>query len=153
MVQMPTLNTPQFSWVKSRLPRKPKPVPPIFQPEVAAEAIVWAADHDKAELYVAWPTVKAIAGNKIAPRLADLYLARNGYDAQQTEEPDSPDRPHNLWQPVGGDHRAHGAFDEQATDHSFQLWASTHRSMLFLAGLSLISLIWRGKGARKKGRG
>src|SRR6266704_132303 len=90
MVQMPALNTPQFSWVKSRLPRKPQPVPPIFQPEVAAEAIFWAAHHDRPEVYVGWPTVEAIVGNKVAPRLADHYLARTGYDSQQTNEPADP---------------------------------------------------------------
>ena len=118
MVQMPALNTPQFSWVKSRLPREPQPVPPIFQPEVAARAIYWAAHHDRAEVYVAWPTVKAIVGNKIAPRYADRYLAHYGFDAQQTDEPAAPDRQDNLWHPVPGDHGAHGRFDERARDYS-----------------------------------
>jgi NAD(P)-dependent dehydrogenase (short-subunit alcohol dehydrogenase family) len=87
MVQMPALNTPQFSWVKSRLPRRPQPVPPIFQPEVAADAIHWAAHHERAEIFVGWPTVAAIEGNKIAPRLADRYLARTGYESQQMAAP------------------------------------------------------------------
>src|SRR5690348_16456315 len=92
MVQMPALNTPQFDWVKSRLPRKPQPVPPIFQPEVAAEAIVWAADHYRREWYVGGPTVLAIVGNKIAPSLGDWYLSRQGYDAQQYDGHVSSDR-------------------------------------------------------------
>ena len=114
MVQMPALNTPQFGWVKSRLPRRPQPVPPIFQPEVAAEAIVWAADHDRRELYVGWPTVKAIVGDKVAPGLLDHYLARHGVERQMTDEPEDPDRPDNLWEPVPGDHGAHGRFDHLA---------------------------------------
>ena len=108
-VHMPALNTPQFSWVKSRLPRKPQPVPPIFQPEIAAEAIPWAVERGRREVLVGWPTVKAVIGNKIAPRFADWYLARNGYEAQQTDEPVEADRRDNLWEPVAGDHGAAGA--------------------------------------------
>jgi NAD(P)-dependent dehydrogenase (short-subunit alcohol dehydrogenase family) len=136
MVQLPALNTPQFSWVKSRLPRKPQPVPPIFQPEVAAEAIVWAARQNRREIYLGWPTVKAIVGNKIAPQIADWYLARYGYDAQQTEEPETGDRPDNLWAPVAGDHGAHGAFDARARPSSWQFWLSKNRHLLALAGLA-----------------
>ena len=132
-VQMPALNTPQFGWVKSRLPRKPQPVPPIFQPEVAARAIVWAADHQRAELYVGMPTVMAIVGNKIAPRVVDRYLGRKGYEAQQTEEAVEPGRVDNLWEPVCGDHGAHGSFDHWAKSRSWQFWASTHRNRLALA--------------------
>ena len=134
-VQMPALNTPQFSWVKTRLPRKPQPVPPIYQPEVAARAILWAADHERAELYVGLPTVLAIAGNKVAPRLVDRYLAAAGYDAQQTGEPVSPERLDNLWHPVPGDHGAHGAFDDRARERSLQLWISLHRGWLALLAL------------------
>ena len=117
MVQMPALNTPQFGWVKSRLPRKAQPVPPIFQPEVAAEAIVWASHHDRRELTVGWPTVEAIVGNKIAPGWLDAYLARTCFDAQMTDEPEDPGRPDNLWEPVdaGRDHGAHGTFDDRST--------------------------------------
>src|SRR5919199_6269431 len=134
MVQLPAMNTPQFSWVKSRLPREPQPVPPIFQPEVAARAIYWAAHERRRELYVGWPTVKAIVGNKAAPGLADWYLARMGYDAQQTDEPVAPGRRDNLWEPVPGDHGAHGSFDERARETSAQLWATTHRGLFALAG-------------------
>jgi NAD(P)-dependent dehydrogenase (short-subunit alcohol dehydrogenase family) len=135
MVQMPALNTPQFSWVKSRLPRKPQPVPPIFQPELAAEAIVWAAHHDRPEVYVGWPTVKAIVGNKIAPRFADWYLARNGYDAQQTDEPAPANRPDNLWTPLPGDHGAHGQFDARARPVSWQFRLTKARNWLGLFAL------------------
>ena len=100
MVQMPALNTPQFGWVKSRLPRKAQPVPPIFQPEVAAEAIYFAAHNPRREFYVGLPTVKAIVGDKIAPGLLDRYLARIGYDSQQYDGKEDPNRPDNLWQPV-----------------------------------------------------
>jgi NAD(P)-dependent dehydrogenase (short-subunit alcohol dehydrogenase family) len=133
MVQMPALNTPQFSWVKSRLPRKPQPVPPIFQPEVAAEAILLAAHEDRPEIYVGWPTVKAIVGNKIAPRFADWYLARMGYDAQQTGEPADAHRRDNLWEPLSGDHGAHGEFDARAHPSSYQFWLNKNRSWLALA--------------------
>ena len=92
MVQLPALNTPQFAWSRAKLPRQPQPVPPIFQPEVAADAIVWAARHPRRELMVGWPTVRAIVGNAVAPALVDRYLARNGYEAQQTDEPVDPDR-------------------------------------------------------------
>jgi NAD(P)-dependent dehydrogenase (short-subunit alcohol dehydrogenase family) len=137
MVQMPAINTPQFGWVKSRLPRKAQPVPPIFQPEVAASAILWAADHDRRELWVGWPTVKAIAGNRIAPWYADRYLAKNGVDSQQHDGLEDPNRPHNLWEPLPGDPGAHGDFDDRATDRSPQLWATTHRGLLALAGAGL----------------
>jgi len=135
MVQMPALNTPQFRWTKSRMPRKAQPVPPIFQPEVAAEAIVYAAGHSRKELYVGWPTVKAIAGNRIAPRLLDRYLARTGFATQQTAEPEDPGRHDNLWNPVEGDQAAHGVFDARAHGRSVQLWMSTHRGALALAGV------------------
>ena len=114
MVQMPALNTPQFGWVKSRLPRKAQPVPPIFQPEVAAEAIYFAAHNPRREFYIGLPTVKAIVADKIAPGLLDRYLARTGYDSQQYDGAEDPNRPDNLWQPVPGDHGAHGAFDARA---------------------------------------
>ena len=142
MVQMPALNTPQFGWVKSRLPRKPQPVPPIFQPEVAAEAIVWAAHHDRREVYVGSSTVMAIVGNKIAPDILDHYLGRTGYDSQQHDGPADPNRPNNLWEPVPGDHGAHGDFDERASDHSVQLWMDTNRLWLALAGLGAAATIY-----------
>jgi NAD(P)-dependent dehydrogenase (short-subunit alcohol dehydrogenase family) len=107
MVQLPALNTPQFGWVKSRLPPKAQPVPPIFQPEVAARAIYYSAHHaDRREHYVGWSTVKAIVGNKVAPGFADHYLADAGYDSQQLDGPEDPHRPNNLWHPVPGPRRA-----------------------------------------------
>jgi NAD(P)-dependent dehydrogenase (short-subunit alcohol dehydrogenase family) len=140
MVHLPALNTPQFDWVKSRLPGRAQPVPPIFQPEVAARAIAWAARHERRELSVGWPTVKAVYGNKLAPGYADRRLAETGYEAQQTDEPADPDRPNNLWEPLPGDHGAHGRFDARARGHSLQLWLSLNWRRLALAGLSLAGL-------------
>jgi NAD(P)-dependent dehydrogenase (short-subunit alcohol dehydrogenase family) len=137
MVQLPAMNTPQFSWVKSRLPRKPQPVPPIYQPEIGADAVLFGAHHDRREMYVGYPTVEAIIGDKIAPGFADWYLARNGYDAQQTDEPVGPDRRDNLWEPVPGDHGAHGTFDDRASTSSPQLWASKNRKWLTMGGASV----------------
>jgi NAD(P)-dependent dehydrogenase (short-subunit alcohol dehydrogenase family) len=140
MVQLPAMNTPQFSWTKSRLPRKPQPVPPIYQPEVGADAILFAAHNDRREMYVGYPTVEAIIGDKICPGFADWYLAKNGYDAQQTNEPVESDRHDNLWDPVAGDHRAHGTFDDQAIAFSPQLWTSKNRNWLTMAGAGVAGL-------------
>jgi short-subunit dehydrogenase len=133
MVQMPALNTPQFDWVLSRLPNKPQPVPPIYQPEVAAEAIVWAAHHRRPEVWVGGTTVATILADRVAPRLLDHYLARTGFDSQQRDEPVESDRASNLWEPVEGDHGTHGDFDGTAHPRSFQLWATMHRGWLALA--------------------
>lgn len=133
MLQMPALNTPQFGWVKSRLPHKAQPVPPIFQPEVAAEAIYFAAHNPRREFYVGLPSVEAIVANKFAPALLDHYLARTGYDSQQYDGAENPDRPNNLWQPLPGDHGAHGAFGAHAHQWSPQLWASKHRGWIAAA--------------------
>ncbi len=139
MVQLPAMNTPQFSWVKSRLPRKPQPVPPIYQPEIGAEAVLFAAHNKRREMYVGYPTVEAIVGDKIAPGFADWYLAKNGYDAQQTNEPVEPNRRDNLWEPLPGDHGAHGTFGEQAIASSPQLWASKNRNWLVPAGAGVVA--------------
>jgi NAD(P)-dependent dehydrogenase (short-subunit alcohol dehydrogenase family) len=135
MVQLPALNTPQFEWVKSRLPNRPQPVPPIYQPEVAADAIVWAAGQERREVYVGLPTVIAILGNKIAPALGDAYLARTGFGAQQTAEPEAPGRPDNLRSPVDADRDfgARGRFDARAWRFSPQLWATMHRGAIAVA--------------------
>lgn len=127
MVQMPALNTPQFGWVKSRLKHKAKPVPPIFQPEVGARAIYWAAHHRRRELYVGGPTVEAIVANKFAPGALDHYLGRTGFQSQQTSEPENPRRLDNLWEPVPGDHGAHGRFDALAHERSWELRATLDR--------------------------
>jgi NAD(P)-dependent dehydrogenase (short-subunit alcohol dehydrogenase family) len=138
MVQMPAMNTPQFEWVKSRMPLKAQPVPPIYQPEVAARAVYWAAHHRRRELYVGASTDKAILGNKVFPGLGDRYLGRTGYRSQvQPGKPENPNRPDNLWEPVPGQFGAHGTFDARARTRSFQLWATTHRGTLGLVGAGL----------------
>jgi NAD(P)-dependent dehydrogenase (short-subunit alcohol dehydrogenase family) len=143
MVQLPALNTPQFSWVKSRLPREPQPVPPIFQPEVAARAIYWAAHHRRREVSVGMPTVAAIVGNNLAPGVGDWYLARTGYDAQQTDEPVAP-RQDNLWAPVPGDHGAHGSFDARARSFSLQWWLNERPWITLTGAVAVAALLWRG---------
>jgi NAD(P)-dependent dehydrogenase (short-subunit alcohol dehydrogenase family) len=155
MVQLPAVNTPQFRWVKSRLPNKAQPVPPIFQPEVIARGIAWAADNPDAtrELVLGWPALKAIVGNKLSPSFADRVLAQSGYAAQQIDEPEDPDRPHNLWEPVdgpgGGDHGAHGVFDHRARESSWQLWLNTHRPSVAIAGAALTALLAAGFALRR----
>jgi short-subunit dehydrogenase len=139
MIQMPALNTPQFGWVKSRLSRKARPMPPIFQPEVAARAIVWASHNSRREMFVGMPTVEAIIGNRIAPNLLDHYLARNGYDGQQYDGAEIKHRPNNLFEPVDmhRDHGAHGDFNQHSSRWSLQLWASQNRAWLFLGAIAL----------------
>ena len=140
MVQMPALNTPQFGWVRSKLPNKAQPVPPIFQPEMAADAIVYASQHRRREIYVGGSAVKAIVGNKIAPGFADWYLAQNGYQSQMRDEREDPDRADNLFTPLRGDHGAHGTFDTRARNASAQFWASKNRGWLAFAGAALTGL-------------
>jgi NAD(P)-dependent dehydrogenase (short-subunit alcohol dehydrogenase family) len=139
MVQLPGLNTPQFGWVRSRLPRHPRPVPPVYQPEIAARGIVWASERRRREVWVGAPTAATIVGNALAPSLVDRYLGRTNVKAQQTAEEVSPDRPDYLFAPLPGDRGAHGEFDSEAHARSAQLWATTHRWWL-AAGLGLGAL-------------
>ena len=139
VVQLPAVNTPQFSWMKSRMPRHPQPVPPIYQPEVIAGAIVWAARHDRRELSVGFPTVKAIIGDKFIPGWLDHYLAWVGYEAQQTDQPIDPNRPNNLYEPLSGDFGAHGEFDRGARTSSGQLWVNMNRGWLALVGIGVLA--------------
>jgi hypothetical protein len=124
------------------MPRQPQPVPPIFQPEVAAEAIVWAAYHRRREVHVGLPTVKAIWGQKFIPGLLDRYLARIGFESQQTSAYIHPNRANNLFAPVPGDHSAHGMFDSRSRAYSSQLWFTKNRHWLILAG-AIIALLRR----------
>ncbi|MFK2875718.1 SDR family oxidoreductase [Rhodanobacter hydrolyticus] len=134
-VQMPALNTPQFSWARNRMPNRPQPVPPIFEPEVAASAIVWAAAHRRRSVPVGAPTLMAEWGQKIVPGLLDRYLGRTGYSGQQTNEPDDPNRADNLFTPVAGDSGARGRFSQRARNHSRALWIERNRSPLLGAAL------------------
>jgi len=152
MVQLPAMNTPQFDWVKSRLPRKAQPVPPVFQPEIAADAIVWAAHHHRRELYVAMPTATAIIGDKIASRLADRYLAANGYDAQQTDELEDSQRAHNLWEPVDRDRDfgPHGRFDAIARSVSYEVWPAEHHGVVALVVGAAVAAVAAGVLLRRR---
>lgn len=150
MVQMPALNTPQFGWVKSRLPHKAQPVPPIYQPEVAAEAIYWAAHHKRRELLVGLPTLITVEANKLVPGWGDRYLAKTGFRSQQTDQPEDPHRPDNLWEPVPGDHGAHGAFDRRAHPVSPQLWETTHWKWLAAGAAGVAGLALAARAVRKR---
>jgi NAD(P)-dependent dehydrogenase (short-subunit alcohol dehydrogenase family) len=139
MVQMPAVNTPQFSWVLSRLPRHAQPVPPIYQPELAARAVRYAAEHpNRREYWVGASTAATLAANAIMPGLLDRYLARTGFASQQTSRRQDPDAPENLFEPADGadghDFGAHGIFDDRSFDHDPQLWASHHHPALAAAG-------------------
>jgi len=134
-VEMPAINTPQFAWVKSRLPKKSQPVPPIYQPEVAARAIVFAATKERREIYVGMPTVEAIVVNKIAPAFLDRHLAKTCFDSQQTDEPKDPQAPDNLFKPLSEDFGTHGSFDQRSRKISLQLWITEHRALCFSAVL------------------
>jgi short-subunit dehydrogenase len=148
MVHLPAMNTPQFSWCRTRLPRHPQPVPPIFEPEVAAVAIYKAAHERRREVYVGGPTVLAVYGQEAAPGFADWYLGKTGYDGQQTAEPVSPHRPDNLFDPVPGEYAAHGIFTDQAKDFSLQSWADQNRKPLAVAAglIGLGAFLWRKNG-------
>ena len=143
MVQLPALNTPQFDLARSKMPRRARPVAPIYEPEIAAEAIVFAANHRRREVWAGGSTVLTLLGERVAPGLGDLYLARTGFEAQQGAEPEG-ERPDNLFEPVPGDHGAHGRFSGEAKPRSLQLWASRHRGvMIALAGVALAGLLRR----------
>jgi NAD(P)-dependent dehydrogenase (short-subunit alcohol dehydrogenase family) len=138
MVQMPAVNTPQFSWVLSRLPHHAQPVPPIYQPEIAAQAVLFAADHpSRREYWVGASTAATLLANAVAPGLLDWYLGRTGFDSQQTDQPKDPDQPVNLWDPADGpdgrDFGAHGIFDDTSHSRAPQLWASHHHDQLAAA--------------------
>ncbi|HEU4649502.1 MAG TPA: SDR family oxidoreductase [Gemmatimonadales bacterium] len=152
MLQLPAVNTPQFDWVKSRLPHRAEPVPPVYQPEVIADAVVWASEHEREEMYLGLSSAKAIVGNRVMPRLLDHYLARMGYSSQQTGAPEDPNRPNNLWEPVKGDFGAHGRFDAIARTGSRQIWLSEHRDALAGAALGLLAAGFAVRRARRHGR-
>lgn len=139
MVQLPAVNTPQFGWVKNKLPDKAQPVPPIYQPEMIADAVTWVTDHYRRELFIGISTVIAIQGNKLAPAFGDWYLGKTGYKSQQTGQSANPNQPNNLWGPVDEerDYGAHGTFDSKASYTSKQLWADKHAGSLTLVGLGL----------------
>lgn len=151
MVQMPAVNTPQFSWVLSRLPHHAQPVPPIYQPEFAARGVLFAADHPtRREYWVGASTMATLAANAIAPGLLDRYLGKTGFKSQQTPQRHHPDAPVNLWEPADGedgrDFGAHGVFDNRSHEHDPQLWASHHHGLLGFSvavAAALVALLGR----------
>lgn len=139
LVQMPGLNTPQFDWCKNYMPNRARPMAPVFQPEVGARAIYWAAHHRRRQLYVGMSSAATIVGNKLVPALMDRFLARTAVSGQQTAEPCNPEASDNLWQPVKGDMGARGRFNREAHDDSLQLWIATHRRQVgWVAGAALL---------------
>ncbi len=143
MVQLPAMNTTQFGFVKSKLPYKPRPMGTIFSPEVGAQAVVFASEHNRREIFVGWPTLKAINGNKLVPGFADWQLARTGIKGQLTNQPADPERKDNLWDPLPGDHGAHGPFTDLSHSFSPQLWASENKGIVAgVAGLALGVMAW-----------
>jgi NAD(P)-dependent dehydrogenase (short-subunit alcohol dehydrogenase family) len=148
-VHLPAMNTPQFAWGRNKTGQRAQPVPPIYQPEVAARAVVYAAAHDRRELWVAGPTLVAILGERIAPGIGDRYLARTGYDSQLLDERRDDEAPDNLFSPVDDDRDfgAHGAFDDRAHARSVELWLSLRRRWIAAFGLAAVAaavpLAWR----------
>jgi len=151
-VDLPAVNTPQFDWARNKMGRKAQPVPPIYQPEVAARAIYFGAFHPRRQIWVGFPTVKAILGNRVAPGLIDHYLAKSGYTGQLTDQPSDPSAPGNLFDPVPGPYGAHGRFDDRARTGSWEMFTSRHRyaagavaAVGVVAGIALLArrLQWR----------
>ena len=151
IVELPAMNTPQFDQCRTRMPKQPQPVPPIYQPEVAAEAIAWAARAGEREVYVGAPTWKTIWGERIAPGFADHYLARNAYEGQQADQQVNGDRPDNLFAPVEGDRGAHGRFEEGSRQRSPLLWLGKHRRAVGAAALAGAGAVAAATGL-KRGR-
>jgi len=141
IVQLPGMNTTQFSWVRARTKNHPQPVPPIFEPEVAARAVVWAAQHNRREIWVGGPTVKTIVGQRAVPWFVGWYLARTGFSGQQTDQPLDPGRPDYVFAPLDDDrdHGAHGEFGDKAKSRSAQLWLSLHRRTVATAAAGVAS--------------
>jgi NAD(P)-dependent dehydrogenase (short-subunit alcohol dehydrogenase family) len=154
VVHMPAINTPQFSWCKSRMPRKAQPVPPIFQPEVCAEAVYWTAHQRHREVFVGWPTVQAIWAQRLVPGLADHLAAKLAWDGQMYDGARDPNQPIDLFEPVPGHQGAHGAFDERSRANSWELQltmcaSSVASAASSLAGLALRTVTWRGASLRE----
>ncbi|MGH7046047.1 MAG: SDR family oxidoreductase [Stellaceae bacterium] len=144
MVDLPAVNTPQFDWALNKMGRKAKPVAPIFEPEVPARAIFFAATHKRRDIWVGWPTVRAILANRIAPGLIDRYLAKAGYSGQLADQPIAPNAPANLFEPVPGDYSAHGRFDDRSRDRSWEMFTDRHKAaVIAVAAIGLAALAHR----------
>src|SRR3954454_14626970 len=140
MVQLPGVTPPQFLHGRSKMPKVPQPMPPYYQPEVAAKAVHWAAHHKRRELYVGFPTVKTIFGNKVAPWLVERVLAKQGYAGQQSDVPADPNRPDNLFSPPPGDQGAHGPYDDKARKSSIQTRLAENRPALAAAAGAALAI-------------
>ena len=155
-VHLPAINTPQFRWVRSRLPREAQPVPPIFQPELAAEAVVWASDNPRREIHLASPAAGAILGQKLAPGLMDRYVVST-WEGQMIEEPLDTGRPDNLYEPVDTerDYGAHGEFDDRALETSGYWWFERNRGWVTAAvggvGAALVAAATLRRGGSGRG--
>jgi short-subunit dehydrogenase len=155
-VDLPAINTPQFDWARNKMGRKARPVAPIFQPEVPARAIFFAANHHRRQIWVGLSTIKAILANRVASGLLDRYLASSGYKGQLTQEPLEPDAPDNLFEPVPGDYGAHGRFDEEARPRSWQMFTTRHSAALWggvLSGMAVLAILAARNGRRLTTRG
>lgn len=147
-VDLPAVNTPQFSWVKTRLPREPQPVPPIYEPEVIARAIHFVSKHPRKKVNIAFSAIKAVNAEKVASGFADQYLSKFGYSSQQTQEPLKP-RQDNLWSPVPGDHGARGSFSSRARPFSLTLWMDLYRGPIALATAGIAAwALWSRRSSR-----
>lgn len=148
MVHLPAINTPQFDWALNKTAHKAQPIPPIFEPEMAARAIHFGATHDRREIWVGYPTVQAILANRIAPAFADRYLAGQGYKGQLADAPLPPNPPSNLFEPVPGHAQARGRFSSRAKDASWQMFTDRHRQV-FIGAAALVALLgintWRAR--------
>ncbi len=133
MVDLPAINTPQFDWALNKMGHRAKPVAPIYDPEVPARAIFFAATHKRRDVWLGFSTIKAILANRIAPGLLDRYLAKAGYSGQLTDQATAPNAPANLFEPVKGDYGAHGRFDAESRPVSWQMFTDRHRIVLFAA--------------------
>jgi len=140
-VDLPAINTPQFDWALNKMGRKAKPVAPIFQPEVPARAIVFAATHHRRDIWLGIPTIKAILANRIAPGLIDRYLAKTGYSGQLSDQRLPAAAPSNLFEPVPGDYGAHGRFDSRATDSTWTMFTDRHRTAFWAGAAGLVGLL------------
>jgi short-subunit dehydrogenase len=149
IVELPTMNTPQFDWAKNRLRRQQQPIAPIYQPEVGAQAIAHTIEHDRRRLRLG-TRIETVLAERWAPRFLDRYLARKTYEAQQLAQPSDPRRPSNLWSPVRGDHGAHGRFNEIARPHSVRLWATINRGLVSLATAVVAAGTWYGLRALRR---
>ena len=147
-VDLPAVNTPQFDWARNKMGHKAQPVPPIYQPEVAARAIYFGAFHPRRQIWVGFPTVKAILANRVAPGLIDRYLASSGYSGQLTDMPSDPSAPGNLFEPVKGPYGAHGRFDDRARTSSWEMFTSRHRCAAG-AAFAIAAIVGAGMIARR----